>query len=152
MIALRQYREYWEAMVARVEGLNSALPLTVEASMADKVARMKEEQSPALFYMPPSAEGKGRPDAFAEENMCVVFVMKKYNPKSSTSAEALEDVQPVAEKVKELLLLDGLSPCHFLKAEGDTFSTVPETEFFGNWAGWSVAFTVRSRQVAIWTR
>lgn len=144
MIALKSLREYWESMIGRVDGLKSVVPLTVEANMADKVGNVKEEQTPTLFYLPPTASGKGNPDAFGEDNMCVIFVMQKYNPRTSTSAEVLEDVQPIVEALKAKIIEDARRPCHFLKADISTISTLPETEFFGNWAGWSIGFTTKS--------
>lgn len=144
MIALAQYRKYWESMVERVDGLREAVPLTVEANMADKVGRIRLEDTPVLFYMPPSAEGKGNVDSFAEDNLCVVFVMQKYNPRITTGDRVLEETQPVAETVKRLLLADSSTGCHFLNAAPGSMSTLPETEFFGDWAGWSIAFTTQS--------
>lgn len=141
MIPLKSLREYWESMIGRVDGLKSVVPLTIEANMADKVGKVPESSSPTLFYLPPTAEGKGNSDAFGEENMCVIFIMQKYNPRTATSAEVLEAVQPIVEALKAKLIEDGRRPCHFLKADVTTLSTLPETEFFGNWAGWSVGFT-----------
>lgn len=140
MIALKSLREYWESMVDRVDGLKKAVMLTVESNMADKVTSIKEADSPTLFYLAPSAEGSGGPDSYSEETMCVIFVMAKYNPRSSTSADTLEQVQPIAEAVKALLLQDRRRPCHFLHSLDHSISTIPETEFFANWAGWSIAF------------
>lgn len=144
MILLKQFREYWEAIVTRVDGLKSAAPLTIEANMADKVGKIPESESPVLFYLPPTAEGRGGADSYGEENMCVVFVMAKYNPRTATSTDVLEEVQPVVEALKKKIIEDSRLPCHFLKVENNTVSTMPETEFFGNWAGWSVGFTVKS--------
>lgn len=140
MIGLRQFREYLESVVARVDALHAAEPLAVEANMADRVAKFKEEETPVLFFLPPSADGEGDADSFRETSLCVVFVMAKYLPRVKTSFEVLEETQPVAEEVKKLLVRDSAAPCHFLKLEHNTVSTLPETEFFGNWAGWSIAF------------
>ena len=144
MIALKLLREYWEGMIGRVDGLKSVVPLTIEANMADKVGKTPESSTPALLYLPPTAEGKGDVDAFGEENMCVIFVMQKYNPRTSTSTDVLEAVQPVVEALKAKIIEDSRRPCHFLKVDNSTISTMPETEFFGNWAGWSLAFTIKS--------
>lgn len=144
MIALKSLREYWESMIGRVDGLKSVVPLTIEANMADKVGKTPENSTPTLFYLPPTAEGKGNADAYGEENMCVIFVMQKYNPRATTSADVLEDVQPVVEALKAKMIEDSRRPCHFLKVDNSTISTLPETEFFGNWAGWSIGFTTKS--------
>lgn len=144
MIALKILREYWESIIGRIDGLKSVVPLTIEANMADKVGKVPENSTPTLFYLPPTAEGKGNPDAYGEENMCVIFVMQKYNPRTTTSADVLEAVQPIVEALKARLVEDSQQPCHFLKVAGPTISTLPETEFFGNWAGWSIGFTARS--------
>lgn len=144
MILLKQLREYFEGLADCIPGLKGATLLTVEQNMADKVNDIPEDDTPTLFYLPPSANGAGDPDSFNDKSLCVVFIMQKYNPRKSTSAEALEASQPIAEAVKAAILADSSRPCHFLTADISTISTLPETEFFGNWAGWSIGFTVDS--------
>ena len=144
MITLKSYREYWEAMADRVEGLGSVEPLAVEAGMADKVNAVRDAEAPVLFYLPPSGQGSGSIDSFADDNLCVIFVMARYTPRVQTSFEVLEQVQPVVEAVKARLLADSALPCHFLQVDPTKISTIPEAELFGNWAGWSIAFTVKS--------
>ena len=141
MILLSDFRNFVESIAERIPELVQTVPLTVEANMADKVGAISEDESPVLFYLPPSAQSTGRPDAFTEDSMLVLFVMKKYNPRKCTSYEALEAVHPVAEKVKALLVQTAGCSCHFMHIDTGTISTMPETQFFGNWAGWSIGFT-----------
>lgn len=145
MISLKSFREYWEAMVDSVDGLKKSVALSVESNMADKIAKIAKDDSPTLFFLAPSAEGSGSPDAFQEDNMCVIFIMQKYEPKHMSSEEVLEMVQPVMEAVKSRLLADCRCPCHFMRISDSKISVLPETDLFGNWAGWSIGFTVISQ-------
>ena len=141
MIMLKDLRRYFEEMAARVDGLKKVVGISVEANMADRINAVDEDDSPTLFYLPPSGDGSGQVDRFVDKSMIVVFVMKKYNPRKTTSMEVLEEVQPVVEALKEKLVADSGAACCPLDIDLSTISTLPETEFFGNWAGWSVGFT-----------
>ncbi len=143
MFALSVLRRYWDNVAAEIEGIAQAVPLTLEATMADKVRAVGEADSPVIFWLVPSAEGRGDIDAVNDENLCVVFVMKRYNPRTSSSFEALELTQPAAEALRRRILDDARRPCHFLHAVASTVTIIPETEFFGNWAGWSIAFSAK---------
>lgn len=140
MINLKDFRLYWEQMLERVPQLHSVEMISVEANMANKVGKIDAEQTPTLFYMPPTATAMGGPDSWREENKCVIFIMQKYTPSRQTSAEVLEQVQPVVEAVKRLLVEDAGVPCLIPHINAASIDTLPETEFFANWAGWSVAF------------
>ncbi|MDE5750106.1 MAG: hypothetical protein K2H87_04985 [Duncaniella sp.] len=141
MINLADYRRYIESVARTVPGIKSVVPLSVDASMADRVGSVSEDDSPTLFFLVPSAEGKGSTDAWKEENLCVIFVMKRFNPRVSTSFDALVETQPLVEAVKSALFDGDYDGCRPLGVDAGTLSTIPETEFFGDWAGWSVAFT-----------
>lgn len=140
MINLKDFRNYWEQMLTRVPELRSVEMISVEANMANKVSKIDADRTPTLFYMPPTASAMGDADAWREENKCVIFIMQKYNPNRQTSAEVLEQVQPVVEAVKRLLVQDAGVPCLLPRINAASIDTLPETEFFANWAGWSVAF------------
>lgn len=140
MISLREFRAYCEGLVARLPEVKTAVPLTLEANMADRLPGLKEEDCPVLFFLPPSAQGGGYIDAYTEESQCVIFVMAKFTARTQTSVETLERVQPAVEAVKRCLLEDSLMPCHFLKVLPSSLNILPETEFFRDWAGWSIAF------------
>ena len=144
MILFSELRSYMESLVDSIPGLKSCVPITVETNMADKVSSIPTDETPVLFYLPPSGSGDGSPDAFTEETACVLFVMEKYNPRTTTSAEVLELTHPLVETLKGKLLEAARCPCHFMHIVVPSISTLPETEFFGNWAGWSIAFTVNN--------
>lgn len=141
MILLSDFRRFVESLAETITEISSTVPLTIEANMADKIGAIAETDGAVLFFLPPSGQATGRPDAFREDSMFVIFVMKKYNPRRTTSYEALEAAHPVAEKVKAALVRASQSPCHFMHIDASTINTMPETEFFGNWAGWSIGFT-----------
>ena len=141
MILLKDLRLYAESLAVAVPELVKAMPITIEANMADRIGSISEDESPVLFFLPPSGQSIGRTDAFREDSLFVLFVMKKYNPRKCTAYQALEDVHPVAEKVKAVMLKDAGCPCHFMRIDVGSITTMPETEFFGNWAGWSIGFT-----------
>ncbi len=142
MVKLKDIRQWCEAIAARIPEIKTVMGLSVEANLADRIRAIAESQTPALFYLPPTADGSGRPDAFVEVNQIVLFVLQKYSRRSSL--EVLEEVQPVAEYVKAMIIEDADTPCAGLRLQHDTISTMPETENFGNWAGWAIGFTVIS--------
>lgn len=141
MISLRKLREYWQSLPARVNGLKSAEPLSVESNMADKVGKVSEEATPVLFHLAPSIEITDHCDARTEQQAVVLFVMQKYNPRTTTSEDVLAEVQPVAAAIVDTILDDARQPCFPLRFDRK-ISIMPETEFFGNWAGWSIALTI----------
>ena len=75
----------------------------------------------------------------------MVFVMTKYDRQRRTAVEALEVVQPVIEAIKQMLIEDMAGGCPTLAGlEVGTLSTIPETGFYNDFAGWSLGFTLRS--------
>ena len=145
MISIAKLKQLCESMVGSATGLVAAVPVSVEANMADKVNAVSEDETPVLFYLPPSAQGRGHVDRFEEENMVVLFVMVRYRPRTSTSFDALAASQPAAEAVKNRLVELAASPCAEIRPDLSSINILPETEFFGNWAGWSIGFTVTTR-------
>lgn len=140
MINLTDYRQYWEQMVERVKELKSCEMISTETNMADKVQRIREEATPTLFFLPPSASSRGGLDNYRDENACVIFVMARYNPQRATSAATLEATQPILEEVKRMIIDDAAAPCSLLDLGEGGIEILPETDFFGNWAGWSMLF------------
>ncbi|MDE6277260.1 MAG: hypothetical protein K2M06_04045 [Muribaculaceae bacterium] len=142
MISLAQYREYWQGVAGRIDGLTDVLPVTVDKSMGDKIKALPKG-STSLFILPPGAEGSGGIDSFREKNMCVVFLMAKYDPQRKTAFELLEETQPLIEKVKAVMLADQAAGCPVMRVEASSIDTMPETELYGTFAGWSISFTVK---------
>ncbi len=143
MISLTQYREYWQGVAERIEGITDVLPVTVDKSMGDKIKGLPKG-STSLFILPPGAEGAGGIDSFNEKNMCVVFLMAKYDPQRKTAFELLEETQPLIEKVKAVMLADQSAGCPVMRVDVSSIDTMPETELYGNFAGWSIGFNVKS--------
>lgn len=144
MINLVQYREYWEGVVRRLDSINGVLPVTIDDQMGKKIQSLPAD-SITLFVFPPLAESNAKSvDNFKEVNKCVVFVMAKYDPQRRSSFDLLEQTQPIIDEVKSLLLGDQRAGCPVMRVEVDSIDTAPETELYGRFAGWSIAFNVTS--------
>lgn len=142
MINLLQYREYWERVAARLESVTGVLPVAVDKDMGKKIQALPTG-SVTLFILPPGGESDSKnPDAFREANQCVVFVMEKYDPQRKTSFAALESSQKAIEEVKTLMLDDLAAGCPVMRFDVSTLNTLPETEFFAGFAGWSIGFKI----------
>ena len=144
MINLVQYRDYWEGVVRRLDSINGVLPVTIDDQMGKKIQSLPAD-SITLFVFPPLAESNAKSvDNFKEVNKCVVFVMAKYDPQRRSSFDLLEQTQPIIDEVKSLLLGDQRAGCPVMRVEVDSIDTAPETELYGRFAGWSIAFNVTS--------
>lgn len=140
MINLTQFREYWESVARRIDAITGVLPVTIDKEIGKKILALPVG-SLTLFIFPPLADSSAKnPDAYREDNKCVVFVMKKYNPSRESSFSLLEQTQPVAEAIKECLLDDLRFPCTPFPIDVSSIETAPETELYGTFAGWSIAF------------
>lgn len=144
MIRITDYKDYWEEVKKRIPELTGAMGVTVDEDMAKKIKALPLG-SVTLFWIPPQATGSGQNvDAFKEKNLCVVFVMEKYDPARRETMNVLENTQLAIERVKELILDSQTSGCSPLKLDSYDLNTLPETKFFAGFAGWSVAFNVRT--------
>lgn len=147
MIRLRDYREFWEDVAARVDGISSVMPVTIDEEMGKRIQGLKTTDLPVLFWVPPMAEG-GRgsdADSLAETNTCVVYVMTRYDPlKGGSSLQALEQTQEAVETLKAMLLSEFCCRCGAVNVNAESISTMPETRFYRNFAGWSVGFTTET--------
>lgn len=142
MINLLQYREYWERVAARLDSVTDVLPVAVDKDMGKKIQALPTG-SVTLFILPPGGESDSKnPDAFREANQCVVFVMEKYDPQRKTAFAALESSQKAIEEVKTLMLDDLAAGCPVMRFDVSTLNTLPETEFFAGFAGWSIGFKI----------
>lgn len=142
MINLLQYREYWERVADRLESVTGVLPVAVDKDMGKKIQALPTG-SVTLFILPPGGESDSKnPDAFREANQCVVFVMEKYDPQRKTSFAVLESSQKAIEEVKTLMLDDLAAGCPIMRFDVSTLNTLPETEFFACFAGWSIGFKI----------
>lgn len=142
MINLLQYREYWERVASRLDSVTGVLPVAVDKDMGKKIQALPTG-SVTLFILPPGGESDSKnPDAFREANQCVVFVMEKYDPQRKTAFAALESSQKAIEEIKTLMLDDLAAGCPVMRFDVSTLNTLPETEFFAGFAGWSIGFKI----------
>ena len=57
----------------------------------------------------------------------------------------LEQVQPIIEQLKQTIIDDMAEGCQLLAGlDVTTLSTIPETGFYGDFAGWSLGFTLNT--------
>ncbi len=144
MINLVKYRAYWEGVSSRVDSITGVLPVTIDEQMGKKIQSLPAN-SVTLFVFPPLAESDAKNvDNFKEVNKCVVFVMAKYDPQRRSSFEVLEQTQPIIDEVKNTLLNDQRAGCPVMRIDAGSIDTAPETELYGRFAGWSMAFNVTS--------
>lgn len=142
MINLLKYREYWEKAARRVDSITGVLLVAVDKDMGKKIQALPTG-SVTLFVLPPGGESDSKnPDAFREANQCVVFVMEKYDPQRKNAFEALESSQQAIEDLKAMMLDDLAAGCPVMRFDVSTLNTLPETEFFANFAGWSIGFKI----------
>ena len=141
MINLAEYRKYWESL-AETAGIPKTLAITIDKEMAKKLQAVKRGEI-VLFWLPPASRSEGATiDAYKEENSCVLFVMAKYDPLQESSLDCLEKTQPTVELIKAQLIADSGTPCSKIKAEINSIDTMPETDFYGSFAGWSIGFKI----------
>jgi len=146
MINLKEYGEYWQDIPQRIPAITRTLGVTVDEEMGPRLQRIKSGEI-TLFYIVPSAQANksSDADAYTEENLCVIFLMKKYDPQRDDVVKTLEAVQEVMEELKALLMDDSATGCPALAGlKVTSLSTIPETNFYGHYAGWSLGFTLLS--------
>lgn len=142
MIGLKEYREYWEDIADRLESVTGVLPVAVDKDMGKRIQSLPTG-SVTLFVLPPAGQSESRnPDAFREQNTCVVFVMEKYDPQRRTAFDVLETSQRAIEDIKGQMLADMAMGCPVMRFDPSTLNTMPETEFFAGFAGWSIGFKI----------
>ncbi|MCX4285452.1 hypothetical protein [Duncaniella dubosii] len=142
MINLTAYKEYWERLAQRIPLITGVIPVTVDEAMAKRITSL-QKGSVTLFVLPPAAESEAKNiDSFKEENECVVFVMEKYDPQRRETWSVLETSQTVVEELKSKMLDDLAAGCPLMRFDVSTLNTLPETQFFAGFAGWSVGFKI----------
>ena len=142
MINLTAYKEYWERLAQRIPLITGVIPVTVDGAMAKRITSL-QKGSVTLFVLPPAAESEAKNiDSFKEENECVVFVMEKYDPQRRETWSVLETSQTVVEELKSKMLDDLAAGCPLMRFDVSTLNTLPETQFFAGFAGWSVGFKI----------
>lgn len=144
MINLIRYRQYWERMACRLDYFVEVLPVTIDKEMGKSIQALPTDSITIFMFPPLSESAASNADAFRETNRCVIFLMKKYNPQRRTSYELLEEIQPEIERIKEYMIADQGRPCAPFSIDLSTLETAPETELYGTFAGWSLAFEATS--------
>ena len=142
MVNLKRYREYWEGVGKRLHSISGVLPVAIDKDMGKKIQQLPLG-SVTLFVLPPGGESEGRnPDAFREWSQGVVFVMEKYDPMRRGSFDVLESSQGAIEDVKRIMRADMATGCPIMNIDLSSLNTLPETEFFAGFAGWSIGFKI----------
>lgn len=146
MIDIKIYREYWEGVQKRIPGIKKILPVTIDEEMSKTIQGISKDDCPVLFTLIPSATGNSTSaDNIQENNLCVVFLMDKYDPQRKGAYQTIEEIQPVMEQIKRILIEDSATDCPVIsKIDLTSLSTLPESGFYRTFAGWSLAFSFKT--------
>lgn len=146
MIDIKIYREYWEGVQKRIPGIKKLLPVTIDEEMSKTIQGISKDDCPVLFTLIPSATGNSTSaDNIQENNLCVVFLMDKYDPQRKGAYQTIEEIQPVMEQIKRILIEDSATDCPVIgKIDLTSLSTLPESGFYRTFAGWSLAFSFKT--------
>lgn len=146
MIDIKIYREYWEGVQKRIPGIKKILPVTIDEEMSKTIQGISKDDCPVLFILIPSATGNSTSaDNIQENNLCVVFLMDKYDPQRKGAYQTIEEIQPVMEQIKRILIEDSTTDCPVIgKIDLTSLSTLPESGFYRTFAGWSLAFSFKT--------
>lgn len=147
MINIIAYRKYIESVRERIPVIKKVLPVTIDEEMGKDIQSLSNEDCPVLLVIVPTATGNSPSvDNIQEDNLCVIFLMDKYDPQRKKSYEVLEETQPIIEQIKCVLIDDKASGCKVVeKLDLNSLSTLPETGFYRNFAGWSLAFSFKTK-------
>ena len=147
MIDIKVYREYWEGVQKRIPEIKKVLPVTIDEEMSKTIQGLSKEECPVLFILIPSGTGASLSAYYVRENnLCVIFLMSKYDPQRKGAYETIEEVQPVMERIKQMLIEDSATGCPVTKElDLTSLSTLPESGFYRTFAGWSLAFSFKTR-------
>ena len=116
MIDIKVYREYWEGVQKRIPEIKKVLPVTIDEEMSKTIQGLSKEECPVLFILIPSGTGASlSADNVRENNLCVIFLMSKYDPQRKGAYETIEEVQPVMERIKQMLIEDSATGCPVTK-------------------------------------
>lgn len=148
MTGLKELKWYWDEMVSRIPDITGAMAVTVDENMARRIQSLQLGTT-TLFWLPPKGTGQGtNVDNYRDKELCVVFVMEKYDPSREDCIDVLGRTQQAIERVKALLLDSQRCGCSPVRLADMQIDTVAETKFFAGFAGWSIAFsTVDGLQV-----
>ena len=137
MIKLGDYRSFLEK-IGESENL-TLLAITIDKEMSRRLQQL-QRGARVLFWLPPAAKSAGVSDFWKDANSCVLFVMEKYDPQREESIDVLERLQPAAEAVKKSIMELDYMGCSGVHPDLSSFDMMPETEFYGSLAGWSIGF------------
>ncbi|MCS3233583.1 hypothetical protein NXW89_31565 [Bacteroides thetaiotaomicron] len=118
--------------------IKKVLPVTIDEEMSKTIQGLSKEECPVLFILIPSGTGASlSADNVRENNLCVIFLMSKYDPQRKGAYETIEEVQPVMERIKQMLIEDSATGCPVTKElDLTSLSTLPESGFTGRlWGG-----------------
>lgn len=84
--------------------------------MGNVVQGLKPEELPVLFFIIPNAQGKSKDvDNISEANLCVILIMDKTDPQRKKAYQVQKEIQPIAEKIKNVFWKIKLSDAIYLK-------------------------------------
>ena len=122
------------------------MPLCCLYIVKRKVTRFRASALLSVYNGPSGTGASLSADNVRENNLCVIFLMSKYDPQRKGAYETIEEVQPVMERIKQMLIEDSATGCPVTKElDLTSLSTLPESGFYRTFAGWSLAFSFKTR-------
>lgn len=145
MISLERYEEYWNSVKERVSQVKRVIPVTMDQEMGKEIQSLGAADLPALFVIIPEAHLSGDVDNLKDNNFGVVFIMDRADPQRKKAYQVQKETQPVIEDIKQIMIDDRAAGCTMLRnLDIGSISTVPESGFYANFAGWSIGFQFKT--------
>ena len=93
-----------EGVQKRIPEIKKVLPVTIDEEMSKTIQGLSKGECPVLFILIPSGTGASlSADNVRENNLCVIFLMNKYDPQRKGAYETIEEVQPDSGRVERLV-------------------------------------------------
>ena len=133
--------EFWKELSKETLGREiRVMTVTATEEMGREIKSISDGET-VLFLLPPATRVKASDVGWRDVNQCLVFLLKKYIPSRMKAAAVLNVTQCDMTHLKEGLLERWMeSGCDTATLLPDSIDIQPETELFGVFAGWSMAY------------
>lgn len=153
MVPIRQYRDYWKAMLTRIPAMKRVILVTEESELSNVIKNISDEEIFTVVVVPSAKSRPGDTDNFGMMNTGIVFVLQKLergsiSPTNDTSdanddlIDYLEVSQNVMKSVVDTLKADKDDQDHctlMKKLDLNRITVEPEYNYFGSY-GYSLSF------------
>ncbi len=142
MINLTAYKEYWERLAQRIPLITGVIPVTVDEAMAKRITSLQKVRLLSLSYLQRLKAKQRTLTASRRKTNVWCSSWRSTTPNAGETWSVLETSQTVVEELKSKMLDDLAAGCPLMRFDVSTLNTLPETQFFAGFAGWSVGFKI----------